>query len=386
MFHKKFGLLILLALYFSMLPQIGQAAEPPKSITVESIGTGIIYQGDTAKARKRAIENSLVVAVHQAVEEILPQAERLAAFEQLNQWIFVQASQFIQHYKVIAEASRANVYRVLVEAKVSPALIEQKLKAAGVLRSPHSLPSVLLLMDPASAAHQTESTDPQSYAQQASDIIAGILQQHQYTLIDPALSADQIPPGRLTLQKAMALGSRFQADVIVMGKVLIEPGPISTNGAVQSIQGQVNLNAYATANGSALASVSQMEVVPSYNDLAGENKAVVDASSLAGRELADKLAAAWQSASQMTQSYVVSVEGASPMIAFVRFRQALSTMPNVKSVQTLEMQLDKSTLTVKYRGSVQELAQTLDGTTFDNYQVKILVIMDSELKVRLLTK
>jgi hypothetical protein len=386
MLKKRFGRVIFLTLFLCVILSEGNAAETPASVAIETIGTGIIYQGDTAKARDRAIENSLVAAVHKAIEDVMPREARTETFAQLNQWVYTKARQFVQNYKVIAEDSRGKVYRVLVEARVSPALVEQKLKASGVIRSQQSLPSILLFMAQAPAKLQTESSPPKSYSDQASGIIAAILKQNGFSLIDPAPHVDDSDSAEPDLQKALALGLRLNADVIVMGRVIIEPGPISANGAVQSAQGQVVLKAYAAATGTALATVSQTEVVPNYNDIPGESKAVVDASSLSGRELADNLSVAWQAASQAAQSFEVVVEGASQMMAFVRFRRALSTFPKVKSVQTREMQVDKSILVIEYQGSVQEFAQALDGETFDSYRVKINEFDSSQLKVRLLTQ
>jgi hypothetical protein len=391
MLNKTLGRVIIALVYLGVAFSAGLAAETPPSITVEAIGSGQIYRGDTAKARKRAIKNGLIAAIYQGTNELLPQETVVGAFGQLNHLIYAQVDQHIENYKVIAESSRAGRYYVLVEAKVSLALIERALKEAGVIRAQQGLPSVLLLLTQTRGEPQGGDPEQVGFHKQASKIIEDILQQNSFPLIDPAsYGADPLPP-ELDLQKALAMGARFKADVVVIGTVFVQPGPISANGALQSVQGQVDLKGHATATGEVLASVSRVEVAPNYSsslsdtDKTGAHKAVADASAVAGRELADSLSATWQASSQATHSIEVVVEGASQMLTFVRFRRSLSDVPKVKSVQTREMQLDKSTLIVKYQGTAKELADALDGKTFDTYRVKIHEVTTTQLKVGLFT-
>ena len=400
MFIRTLKLILVLVVLAGLFPGGGQAAQKaeqtteqtsekttdqtPELMTVETIGTATVLQADAAKARERAIENGLAAAVHQAVQELLPQEARINLFERLNQEVYLHPQQLIQDYRVIAEVSRDGVYRALIQARLSAALVEQQLKSSGLIGVPQTLPGVLLVMAAEGSLPQADPSAVEAYRKQALGILADIFQEHSYPLVQPGNREAVGNPSGLDLRHALAMARRRGADVLVMGRLTIESGPISTGGSVQSAQGRVELNAYAAEAGNRLASVSRLEVAPHYNDLPGADKVVVDASSLAARELVDKLSAAWKVNSQKARTFEVVVEGAPQMLAFVGFRRGLSTFPRVQSVQTREMQIDKSVLTVAYRGSAQELAQALDGKTFDACQVEISEFTPSQLKVRLL--
>ena len=127
-------------------PGIVQAENQIPTQTVVVTGTGKIHQENSARAREEAIAGSLVSAVNRVAVEIFPLEPLVRNFQAFNEMIYANTNKFIQDYKVLAEVTSTNNYRVMVKATVSVHTLKKLMSSAGILREEKPLPIILILI------------------------------------------------------------------------------------------------------------------------------------------------------------------------------------------------------------------------------------------------
>lgn len=103
----------------------------PKTFLV--VGTSVVKQDSPNAAKEKAIADCKRTAVEQMTAELLPLEVLVQQFSAINTVIYSQADKFIQYYKMLNELHEGNQYRVLVQAKVSGRMIQDRLRSAGIL-------------------------------------------------------------------------------------------------------------------------------------------------------------------------------------------------------------------------------------------------------------
>ena len=96
------------------------------------MGSAAIRGAGIEAARQEALAGALASAAARAAAEILPQEGLVAAFETLNAAVLENTDRFIQSYRVLTEAKAGGHYRVLVEARVALAALEDQLSGVGL--------------------------------------------------------------------------------------------------------------------------------------------------------------------------------------------------------------------------------------------------------------
>jgi hypothetical protein len=109
------------------------------------VGTSVIRQENPNAAKEKAIAECKRSAVEQMTAEMLPLEVLVQQFPAINTVIYSQADKFIQYYKMLNELRQGNQYRVLVQAKVSGRMIQDRLRSAGIL-SADARPAAQLIL------------------------------------------------------------------------------------------------------------------------------------------------------------------------------------------------------------------------------------------------
>jgi len=105
----------------------------PDSKTYVVVGTSDIPDSGINIAKERAIADGKRIAVEQMTSEILPLDILIQQFPAIDSVIFRKADKFIQYYKLLNERQESKQFRVLVQAKVSGRMIQERLQSAGIL-------------------------------------------------------------------------------------------------------------------------------------------------------------------------------------------------------------------------------------------------------------
>ena len=378
------------------LSGIVNAEENASEKIIEVIGTGAIQGGNVAKARDRAIKNSLVSAVEFAVADFLPLESMIQNFEILNEILYDNSSEFVADYKVLTELKSGRTYRVLVQATVSIDAIKEELISVNIKVYKKNLPKILFLI-----AEQNFSDISQRYwwtkdltfvkgyteiAMTEKMLKNGFSVIDQKSLVINEEFETLKDKADLSNQDAVSLGAILQADVVIVGNSKADIAPNTMGGDIKSFKGTVLARALRTDTGEEIASTIQTEVSVNKDDIAGARDALSNAGYLAGSDLASQIVRKWhEEVKKSITTLVIIVEGTRDLSNFVIFRAELNEIPGVDSLQTSEMKADEATIVVDFQGNAKELADALMLKTFESFGINIYEISQSHLRVRLVS-
>ncbi len=378
------------------LSGIVNAEENTSEKIIEIIGTGAIQGGNVAKARDRAIKNSLVSAVEFAVADFLPLESMIQNFEILNEILYDNSSEFVADYKVLTELKSGRTYRVLVQATVSIDAIKEELISVNIKVYKKNLPKILFLIAEQNFSDISQRywwTEDLTFVKGYTEIaMTEKMLKNGFSVIDQkSLVINEEfetlkDKADLSNQDAVSLGAILQADVVIVGNSKADIAPNTMGGDIKSFKGTVLARALRTDTGEEIASTIQTEVSVNKDDIAGARDALSNAGYLAGSDLASQIVRKWhEEVKKSITTLVIIVEGTRDLSNFVIFRAELNEIPGVDSLQTSEMKADEATIVVDFQGNAKELADALMLKNFESFGINIYEISQSHLRVRLVS-
>jgi hypothetical protein len=387
--------MVLLVLAIS-LPVAAHAQQAVKSKTFVVIGTSKVYKDNIQAARDQAISESLVTAVALMTEEILQVDSLVENFPQVNEIVYENTDAFVQDYKVLTETDSGKSYRVIVKATVAGRKIADLLSKAGILRAEVALPSVLFLISEQSLQDDyprywwgkpmggfesiSEATMSDILKARGFPIRAhGRIETRGLTDWDPDAQPD------LTDEAAIDLGTRLQADVVVIGTSIASPTPSVMGDDLKSFKAIFNARVLRAETGEKLFNISRTSVTANADEAAGGREALTMAGTLAGDELATHLASEWRRLVDIPSQVEVLVEGTGNLANFVRFRRALTGISGVEGIRVKEIKPNETTLIIDYKGKAEDLAADLMLQNFENFGINIYEISKQNLKIALVS-
>jgi len=392
---KSFLIIFILAVVVN-LSGIVNAEENASEKIIEVIGTGSIQGGDVAKARDRAIKNSLVSAVEFAVADLLPLESMIQNFEILNKIFYDNSSEFIAYYRVLTELKSKRIYRVLVQATVSTSVIEQQLINSGIKICQKDMPGILFFI----AEQNLGDISPRYWWSKDLTFVEGYTEiamtekmlKNGFSVIDQkSLVINEEfetlkDKADLSNQDAVSLGAILQADVVIVGNSKADIAPNTMGGDIKSFKSTVLARALRTDTGEEIAYTTQTAVSVNKDNIAGGRDALSNAGYLAGSDLASQIVRKWhEEVKKSITTLVIIVEGTKALSNFVIFRAELNKIPGVDSLQTSEMKADETTIIVHFRGNAKELADALMLKNFESFGINIYEISQSHLRIRLVS-
>ncbi len=378
------------------LSGIVNAEENASEKIIEVIGTGAIQGGDVAKARDRAIKNSLVSAVEFAVADFLPLESMIRNFEILNENLYDNSSEFVAYYKVLTELKSGRTYRVLVQATVSIDAIKEELISVNIKVYKKNLPEILFLI----AEQNFSDISPRYWWSKDLTFVKGYTEiamtekmlKNGFSVIDQkSLIINEEfetlkDKADLSNQDAVSLGAILQADVVIVGNSKAAIAPNIMGGDIKSFKGTVLARALRTDTGEEIASTIQTAVSVNKDNIAGARDALSNAGYLAGSDLASQIVMKWhEEVKKSITTLVIIVEGTRALSNFVIFRAELNEIPGVDSLQTSEMKADEATIVINFQGNAKELADALMLKNFESFGINIYEISQSHLRIRLVS-
>lgn len=345
--------------------------------TVYAVGSSTIQHADPSASRDDAIADSLVFAVTQVLNELMPPETMEGNFQVLSESIFSRTDQFIVDYQMLTEATNGKTQHVMVKANVSVQRLKEALKQAGVYIGQKKYPLVLFCI----AEKQVGEVSYQYWwsgqsfwrAGVVTGAVTGIAKDKGFKIVTPRVGQAMTGyPPELSVPEAVALAQQLQAEIVVVGQAVAEETTNTLGSSLRSFRGTVAVRAYSVRNGQEIGQSQHTAVVTGDVPEAGGKKALADAAARAGNELVSQIAAAWFAKGMGSSKIEVHIQGISGHIAeFVKFRGAVGVMSGVDSVQRKEMQADTAVLLVDYQGSARALAAALMRLSFDTFGLNI---------------
>jgi hypothetical protein len=372
-----------------------QAEDQIATKTVVIIGTGKIQKEDSASARKEAIENSLASAVESVALDLIPLESLPQTFQSFNETFYGQTGKFIHGYKVLAEFQIKDTYRVMVEANVSIASLTKRMSDAGIMSGGKSLPKILVLV----SEQNLEDTSPKywwgkktvfSEIFSVSAIIETIRSKGipvldntslaQNTSIDNAYDKPD-----LDKEEAVNLGLRLKADIVIIGKTMIDQAQNVVGKNIKSFKGVVTARAIRTDKREEIATITQSAVTANADETLGARKALSTAGSLAGETLASQIMDAWQKKDEKTNIIGIVVEGTDNLANFEKFLSIIKKISGVKNLQIKELKANETVISLEFKGNAKTLADALMLKSYESVEINIYEVSKNHMRVALIS-
>jgi len=380
----------------TLLPGTSPAKQPEQTRTLVVTGTGVIVKNDDASAREKAIEESLVAAVGLVFADQISLDLLIANFERLNGIIYKGKGSFISNYRVLTETKYKNLYRVVVQARVSIAKVNDQLSEMGILHGDKEMPRVLFLISEKSL----EDILPRYWWQKgahllktnAENTMAEIMQKKGF-VIAAHTAAPRLPENEVTLDSpdpdnptAMALGARYKADVVIIGNALAELNQNKMGESLLSFKGTLLARAIRAETGEEIGTTLQAGTAVGVDEISGGMEAISRASAIAAEDLSLQITTALDEKKKQSTKILIRVTGTDHLADFVRLRRAIDTIQGVRGILTSEMRSNETTIVVDYMGSARELAESLLLKSFQSFSINISEVTPEELMIELIPK
>jgi hypothetical protein len=199
----------------------------PGENEVLAIGTGPIFHGNLASAKKNAISQALMKGVESYLVRRLGSQNIVNNFERLIQEIIPKAEEDIENFNILAEYQIGKKYQVLIRLKINEKIIDKRLSEAG-LTLKEGPPITLLFM--ISESKQGVSScwwkDPEIYYALSPTEVAlhSAFQKRGFSPINRTLNMPETEFSEdlrvVDLQDSDVLkwGRMFSADVVIFGR------------------------------------------------------------------------------------------------------------------------------------------------------------------------
>jgi hypothetical protein len=394
-FEFKFiiGAFCILALTVSIFKSV-EAQESAQTQTFTVIGTAPVQGKNVSAARETAIADGLITAVALVTGELLKTEALVENFSQLNQLLFNQTKEYIEGYKVLAEAAAGESYRVIVQVSVSADKISRLLSDSDILRTQKTLPSVLVLI----AEQKAEDPHPRYWwGQKESKFVAlseetmlAELTKAGFKIIDrrsrpdlPVANPDLFDQPDLTEGEAAALGAGFQADLVILGTAMASTSTNMMGSEARSFTGTLAARVIRADSGQKILELTRTAVVAHEDEELGSQEVLAEVGALAGQPLAAELAVLWQKEAGRASVVEMVIQGTSQLASYVRFRNALNGVSGVEGIRVKELKHNEATLLVDYRGSAKDLASELKLQRFESFGITIFEVTQNILRIEL---
>lgn len=251
-FFKKISTIIAIWLIFFLLlsSECPGTGNPESSKKIIVTGTGVLTGDDPTKAREDAISESLVAAVGIVIAEMMPIEMLVQNFKKLNEMMYSRKKQYVNGYRVLTETEYNNLYRVVVEVRISRSRIKKELSQMGFLIGRKEIPSILLLI----TEQEFEDTFPHYWwgtdmpmGKTAAEKALGLSMTKLGFEIISHEAVPEIKEEGLTLstpepdnETVVALGRMMQADFVIVGSAVSERASNTMGEDIRSFKGTVS--------------------------------------------------------------------------------------------------------------------------------------------------
>lgn len=379
---------------FFLFSECRSVEGPESARKIIVAGTGVLKDEDTAKAREDAISESLVAAVGIVVTEIMPIEMLVQNFEKLNEMMYNQKKRYVDGYRVLTETEYNNLYRVIVEARISRSRIENDLSRMGFLLGRKNAPSILLLI----AEQEFEDTLPRYWWGEdmpkgetvAEEAIGRSMKKLGFTIIPherlPAIEdkerlASTPDPDN---QTAAELGRSMQADFVIVGRAVSEQASNTMGEDIRSFKGVVSARAVRVNTGDELATVVKTDVSLDTNELEGRRNAIIVAGESAGNDLALQITKIIEN--KRANEIKVVIQGSGYLSHFAKFRKAMNDIPQVSGIRIQEMKSSEAIIYVTCKCTLKSLANALMFKTFNTFGINISEGDETQLTITIVPK
>lgn len=364
-----------------------------------SVALGISpIKKDAASARESAVAQGLAAALEKTVLQLMPLEQVTEKFDTLGPLLTDHRDDFIQDYKVLKESNDGKTYRVLVQATVLNAKLQQALGGEEKAKKEEGGLKVLFMMSEQEAGEPSphswwQGGDAATAPSAAVEGMKQALSEKGFDIInEKALPLTQLNDLHLTGEptdaQILETAKRAGADVVVSGTAVAVEAPRRTGETMLTLKGTVTARPVMVATGEPLPTVINTQTALHPNKTGGSRQALTNAGKQAGLEIAPKIlverkAEPTAAAAVTGGDILINLIGPDVLPYLPAFRTALKNISGVTRHQPLEMSPGKAVLKVGFDGGPHALADALVLESFDDFSISISEVAGNQITVEL---
>ncbi|MBP8985141.1 MAG: flagellar assembly protein T N-terminal domain-containing protein [Syntrophobacterales bacterium] len=343
---------------------------------IEAQGVATIHNNMVDVARDKAIDNAQREAVEKAVGVMVSSFTEVENYQVKIDQILSESRGFINTYKVLDEKREDNQYRVTIEADVSVNRLKDKLEAVNLILSRKSRPRLMVLIV------QGEKRDEVAESAMIKHFLAQGFKLVETKDVNRELGRYNLTVVADDAAAASKLGSRYGAEVLVVGRTEASTSRFTVNG-VEMRFNKVDLSARAVKVDTAevIATDSEIRSGPGMEDAL--KSMTVEASDKLARKLTDQLVNRWSYELTNTTTIKLIASGLRSYRDLVKFKELITNeVKGVKEVNQREYRNGHVEIDLEVRGNVHGVADDIAALRINGKAVRVQGISQNTIKVR----
>ena len=354
--------LFIFLLFFLFSGISAQGADSSKN-DILVIGTGPIYNDNLASARTDAISDALVNGIEEYLKTTLGSQGMINNFHEIISEIIPGSGEVIENYSILAEDGSEKNYRILVSVKVNEKLMEEKLRAYGIII--YEGPPLRVLFLVANRDNPGEELfiwwdDPENKNQLSSSelILHRLLQDRGLRPVNRLITMpeagynEELFKDELTVEEAAEWGRLYSTDLVIFGKV----------DAAYYNSTAVDLKAVNVATSSVISSFSS-EIIPSDSDIETEDQSMSQQEKILNEAvsfLTPEILMAFKEEEEKITEFEIALKGLDSLKQVYAFISLLeNNIKGVISVVQTRIKRDVLSLSVEFTGGREMFIERL---------------------------
>jgi hypothetical protein len=347
---------------------------------IEVEGVAAVVNNDIAVARDRAIDDAKRKAVEQVAGAQVSAQSITENFQLVEDKIYSRAAGFVKNYQIVSELKDdGGVYRVKIKAKVDTKAVADNLDQIF-----QEKPRVIVMV-----AEQNVGSNGFSYWWGNSGFVSdmdifqtaliGQWQPKGFKFVDPALLQDKLQVKGAMHQagienaQAVAIGRDADADIAIVGKVLVSDAGIVMEGVkMHSFHAVGTMRVLNVDTGEIVAVAEDTGVAPHVDPNLGGRAAVKALAQKISTALEQKMMVKWTEEASSAREIEVVAKGvqSSKMISELE-KVIKEEIRGVESVSLRRRAQGNAYFTVRVRARASDFGHDLEQKSFSNFKLAI---------------
>jgi hypothetical protein len=186
-------------------------------------------------------------------------------------------------------------------------------------------------------------------------------------------------------KEAVDLGLNLKADIVIVGKTMIDQAQNIMGKNIKSFKGVVSARAFRTDTGEEIVTTTKSAVTANADETLGSRNALSAAGSLAGETFAVQIIDYWQTKDEQTNIIGIVVEGTDNLANFEKFIGTINKISGAKNLQIKELKANETVISVEYKGNAKTFADALMLKSYGSVGINIYEVSKNHLKVKLIS-
>ena len=365
---------------------VGSALAAP----VEVLGVAAVVNDNVVQARDRAIDDAKRKAVEQVAGSQVSAQSIMKNFQLVEDRIYARASGFVKSYRIVDERREGNVYNVRISAEVDGRSLAADLGLIMKVR-----PRVIIMI-----AEQNVGRDGFSYWWGSKGLVSDmdILQNalieawhpRGFKFVDPSLLSDTLSvkgalqSPALSNASALSIGRDADADIAIVGKVLVTDGGQVMKGVdMRSFNAVGTLRVLNVDTGEIVAVADRTSTASHVDPNLGGRAAIKSLAEMIGDELETKILKRWTAESASARELELVIDG----VRNDRDAQAVEKVireqiRGVESVHVRRRRQRRAYFAVRVRASAVEFGRDLESKTYPRFSLETVSVSRSKLTAK----